>query len=75
MESDDHTSATEARLRRQILLGHVPALARQANGDHLALDALAARARGFWATALAGLVDMGYVKATGHSVIISLRPP
>src|SRR5262249_12699509 len=26
----------------------------------------------FWATALAGLVDIGYVKATGHSVKIYL---
>ena len=26
----------------------------------------------FWATALAGMVDIGYVKATGHSVKIDL---
>ena len=41
-------------------------------GDHLALDTGGGPIARLWATALAGLVDMGYVKATGHSVKISL---
>ncbi len=36
--------------------------------DHLALDTGGGPLARFWATALAGLVDIGYVKATGHSV-------
>ena len=43
----------------------------QRTGDHLALDTGGAIAR-LWATALAGLVDVGYVKATGNSVKINL---
>jgi len=39
--------------------------------DHLALDTAAA-AGALVATALAGLVDIGYVKSTGRSVIINL---
>ena len=37
-------------------------------GDHLALDTGGGALARLWATALAGLVDIGYVKATGHSV-------
>ena len=40
--------------------------------DHLALDTGGGPIARFWATALAGLVDIGYVKATGHSVKIYL---
>jgi hydrogenase large subunit len=40
--------------------------------DHLALDTGGGPIARFWATALAGLVDIGYVKATGHSVQIHL---
>ena len=36
--------------------------------DHLALDTGGGPIARFWATALAGLVDIGYVKATGTSV-------
>jgi hydrogenase large subunit len=36
--------------------------------DHLALDTGGGPLARFWATALAGMVDIGYVKATGHSV-------
>ncbi len=36
--------------------------------DYLALDTGGGPLARFWATALAGLVDIGYVKATGHSV-------
>ncbi|MEP6508118.1 MAG: nickel-dependent hydrogenase large subunit [Gemmatimonadales bacterium] len=36
--------------------------------DHLALDTGGGPIARFWATALAGLVDIGYVKSTGHSV-------
>ena len=35
-------------------------------GDHLALDTGGGPIARFWATALAGLVDIGYVKATGQ---------
>jgi hydrogenase large subunit len=41
-------------------------------GTHLALDTGGGPLARFWVTALAGLVDIGYVKATGHSVIIQL---
>jgi hydrogenase large subunit len=41
-------------------------------GDHLALDTGGGPIARFWATALAGIVDIGYVKATGHSVKIYL---
>ena len=37
-------------------------------GDHLALDTGGGPIARLWATALAGKVDIGYVKATGHSV-------
>jgi len=44
----------------------------QRTGDHLALDTGGGPLARFWATALAGLVDIGYIKATGHSVKIYL---
>lgn len=40
--------------------------------DYLALDTGGGPLARFWATALAGLVDIGYVKATGHGVKIYL---
>src|ERR1700751_4876759 len=39
--------------------------------DHLALDTGGGPLARLWATALAGLVDIGYVKATGNSVKIN----
>src|SRR5919199_4144709 len=44
----------------------------QRTGDYLALDTRGAAIARLWATALAGLVDVGYVKATGNSVQINL---
>jgi hydrogenase large subunit len=41
-------------------------------GDHLALDTGGGAIARLWVTALAGLVDIGYVKATGNSVQINL---
>ncbi len=41
-------------------------------GDHLALDTGGGPIARLWATALAGIVDIGYIKATGHSVKIYL---
>ncbi|MFN2520150.1 MAG: nickel-dependent hydrogenase large subunit [Candidatus Limnocylindria bacterium] len=41
-------------------------------GDHLALDTGGGALARLWATALAGLVDIGYIKATGQSVKIYL---
>ena len=41
-------------------------------GDHLALDTGGGPIARLWSTALAGLVDFGYVKSTGHSVKIYL---
>jgi hydrogenase large subunit len=38
-------------------------------GDHLALDTGGGPIARFWATALAGLVDIGYIKATGKSYL------
>jgi len=40
--------------------------------DHLALDTGGGPLARFWATALAGIVDIGYLKATGTSVKIYL---
>jgi hydrogenase large subunit len=42
------------------------------SGDHLALDTGGGALARLWSTALAGLVDIGYVKATGSSVKIYL---
>lgn len=44
----------------------------QRTGDYLALDTGGGPLARFWATALAGIVDIGYVKATGTSVKIYL---
>ncbi len=41
-------------------------------GEFLALDTGGGPLARFWATALAGLVDIGHVKSTGHSVKIRL---
>jgi len=40
-------------------------------GEHLALDTGGGPIARLWTTALAGLVDIGYVKATGKSVVIN----
>ncbi|GAA2775124.1 nickel-dependent hydrogenase large subunit [Nonomuraea dietziae] len=40
--------------------------------NHLALDTGGGPIARLWSTALSGLVDIGYVKATGHSVVINL---
>jgi hydrogenase large subunit len=40
--------------------------------DYLALDTGGGPLARLWSTALSGLVDIGYVKATGHSVQINL---
>ena len=40
--------------------------------DHLALDTGGGPIARLWSTALSGLVDIGYVKATGSSVVINL---
>jgi hydrogenase large subunit len=42
------------------------------NGDHLALDTGGGPIARLWSTALSGLVDIGYIKATGNSVVINL---
>jgi hydrogenase large subunit len=44
----------------------------QRTGAYLALDTGGGPLARFWVTALAGLVDIGYIKATGHSVKIYL---
>jgi hydrogenase large subunit len=44
----------------------------QGDSKYLALDTGGGPIARFWATALAGKVDIGYVKATGHSVKIYL---
>src|SRR5256886_42386 len=41
-------------------------------GDYLALDTGGGPIARLWATALNGMVDIGYIKSTGHSVKISL---
>jgi hydrogenase large subunit len=42
------------------------------SGHHLPLDTGGGPIARLWSTALSGLVDIGYVKATGNSVIINL---
>jgi hydrogenase large subunit len=44
----------------------------KSSGAHLALDSGGGPLARFWVTALSGKVDLGYVKATGHSVKINL---
>ena len=44
----------------------------QRTGEHLALDTGGGPIARLWSTALSRLVDIGYVKATGHSVKINL---
>ena len=44
----------------------------QRTGDYLALDTGGGPIARLWSTALSGLVDIGYVVATGHSVKINL---
>jgi hydrogenase large subunit len=44
----------------------------QRTGDHLALDTGGGPIARLWSTALAGLVDFGYIKSTGQSVKIYL---
>lgn len=44
----------------------------QRSGEYLALDTGGGPLARFWTTALAGIVDFGYVKSTGHSVRINL---
>ena len=73
LESDDYSASAKARLRRQILLGHVSALARQAHGrPSRARHRRRRRSLGCGRRRFAGLVDVGYVKATGNSVKIYL---
>jgi hydrogenase large subunit len=44
----------------------------KSSGQHLALDTGGGPIARLWTTALSGLVDIGYIKATGHSVQINL---
>jgi hydrogenase large subunit len=44
------------------------------NGDHLALDTGGGALARLWTTALAGLVDVGYVKAPGDKTVKILLP-
>ena len=72
LESDDPAQAAKTRLQRQIHLGHVAPLARPHSGEMLPLDTGGGPLARLWTTALAGKVDIGYVKATGSSVKIYL---
>ncbi len=72
VEPDTIPRPQKRDFERQVHLGHVAALVRQQSGEHLALDTGGGPIARLWATALAGLVDIGYVKATGHSVQINL---
>ena len=45
---------------------------RKETGDHLALDTGGGALARLWVTALAGLVDFGYIRSTGKSVQIHL---
>ncbi len=72
MESDDNTEAAKARLLEELHVGDVAALVRS-EVRRVSCARFRGRATGaVWVTALAGLVDIGYVKATGESVKINL---
>ncbi len=73
VESDDHPSTAETRFPQELHLGHVAALVRQADRyapgpGYRRRPASPASGPPPWP----GLVDIGYVKATGHSVKIYL---
>ena len=67
VEPAHHPDAAEAGLRRQLHAGSCRRAGSTAT-DHLALDTGGGPLARLWSTALAGLVDIGYVKATGNSV-------
>ena len=71
VEPAHHPQAGEAGLARQAYSWTMSP--RWFDGtDHLALDTGGGPIARLWSTALSGLVDTGYVKATGHSVVINL---
>ena len=72
LESDHHAQTAEARFQRQLHMGDVAALVDKRTGEHLALDTGGGPIARLWSTALAGLVDIGYIKSTGNSVKINL---
>ena len=66
-------AAAEARLQRQVHLGHVAALVRQAHRrSPRARHRRRTASRGSGPPRSPDCVDIGYVKATGHSVKINL---
>ena len=72
LEPDHDSPAAEARFQRQIYLGDVAALVRQAHRRPSRARHRRRADRALLGDRLAGLVDIGYVKATGHSVKIYL---
>ena len=72
LESDHNSTAAETRLQGNYTWVMSPRWYDKRTGDHLALDTGGGPIARFWSTALAGLVDIGYVKATGQSVKIYL---
>ena len=72
LEPDDDSQAAEARLQRTSTPGSCRRGGTTSGQEYLALDTGGGPIARFWATALAGLVDIGYLKATGNSVKIYL---
>ena len=67
VEQDDDPEAAEARLHRQVQLGRVAAHLRQADRHARRCDTGGGPFARQWVTAKAGLVDLGFLKATGES--------
>ena len=72
LESKHDPTAAAPRIQGQVQLGDVAPLVPSGDQKYLALDTGGGPIARFWATALAGKVDIGYIKATGHSVKIYL---
>ena len=72
VEQDDDPEAAEARLRGQVLLGGLAADLRRAHRHHVCCDTGGGPFARQWVTAKAGLLDLGYLKATGESLEMQL---
>ncbi len=72
VEPDDESQASKRDFGGKYTWVMSPRWLDTKTGDHLALDTGGGALARLWTTALAGLVDIGYVQATGSSVKIRL---
>ena len=68
VEPDDHAAPQKRDFGGKYTWVMSPRWYDKRTGEHLALDTGGGPIARLWATALAGLVDIGYIKATGQSV-------